>query len=339
MAYALIYARASSDPNDQRISVDRQIKLCTARAHQLWSDATVQVFRDDDISASDSNVHRPGYADFLNAVRTARKDGLAGVVVNEQSRLTRQGTGAWDELIVTMTRAGITSVETLRAGPVSVAPGSRLVGRMLAIVDQEEQERIKARTQDAHRELFHEGRPSGPAPFGFRTVKDEDGRSTFVVHPDEAKVVRDIYDWALQGHALQAIADRLNAAGIPPRSARFTFKDGRTVTRWRPNTVRYVLCAPSLAGLRSHRDDDGKLHLTPARWPALIDVDQWNAVQQVLGQPRVVTGTNGESRRVRTQPKAQPRKYLLSGGRRRSGIKVSPASGTACCAARSATVR
>src|SRR5262245_18679812 len=110
--YSLIYARASSDPNDQRISVDRQIKLCTARALDLWPTAEVRVFRDDAITGADPNVHWPGFADFLRAIRTARPGTIAGVVVNEQSRLTRQGEHAWDDLVVTLTKAGITKVET-----------------------------------------------------------------------------------------------------------------------------------------------------------------------------------------------------------------------------------
>jgi hypothetical protein len=88
--------------------------------------------------------------------------------------------------------------------------------------------------------------------------------------------------------------------------------------------VRYLLTSPSLAGLRSHRDRDGQLHTVPATWPALIEVDHWRQVQQVLGQPSLVVGTNGNTYSVRTQPKAQPRKYLLSGGRRRSGVTGQP---------------
>lgn len=317
---ALVYARASSDPSDQRISVDRQVKLCTARAHELWPDAEVLVFRDDAITAADPSVHRPGFSSFLTAVRTARKGELAGVVVNEQSRLTRQGTGAWDELVVTLTKAGVTSVETLRGGPVSVAPGSRLVGRMLAIVDAEEVERLKARVQDAHRELFNEGRPSGRAPYGYCSARDEHGRPKLLPDPDEAQIVKQVFDWALAGHAVSAIAGRLSADGIPPRSARWKFSDDRKVTTWRPATVRTLLKSPSVAGLRAHTDTDGQLQTVPAQWPALIDVDQWRKVQRMLGQPTTVLGANGETFRVRTMPAPQPRKYLLSGGRRRSGV-------------------
>jgi DNA invertase Pin-like site-specific DNA recombinase len=316
---ALVYARASNDPTDQRISVDRQVKLCSARAHDLWPTAEVRVFRDDSITAADPTKHRPGFAAFLAAVRSARKGELVGIVVNEQSRLTRQGEGAWDELVVTLTRAGVTKVETLRNGPISVEPGNRLVGRMLAVVDAEEVERTKARVSDAHRELYVEGRPAGRPPFGYRAVKDDDGRPAFEIDTDTGPIVERIYSMALDGHAVSAIVAELNADEVPPPGATLKFKDGRKVTRWTPGTLRSLLTCPTYAGLRGHRDETGELHTTPGRWPHLIDPDRWQQVQRLLGQPSVVTGANGQRYRVRTAPKAQPRKFLLSGGRRRPG--------------------
>lgn len=321
--FSLVYGRASADPSVQRISVDRQIKLGTARALDLWPAAEVRVFRDDAITAADPDVYRPGFAAFLAAIRSARKGEIAGVVVNEQSRLTRQGTGAWDELVVTLTKAGVTKVETLRAGPVSVEPGNRLVGRLLAVVDAEEVERTKARVQDAHRELFNEGRPSGPAPFGYRPVKDEHGRPALEPDPVEGPVVADVFTWALEGHAMAVIAERLNETGVGPRAARWRFKDGRAVAGWKANAVRSLLKSATVAGLRGHTDADGVLHTVPARWDALVDVEVWRKVQRLLGQPATVTGANGETYRVRTMPRPQPRRYLLSGGRRR-GVKGQP---------------
>jgi DNA invertase Pin-like site-specific DNA recombinase len=313
---ALVYARASADKSDLKISVDRQIKLCTARAADLWPAADVRVFRDDAITAADPRAYRPGFAAFLAAVRSARKGELVGIVTNEQSRLTRQGEGAWDELVVTLTRAGVTKVETLRNGPISVEPGNRLVGRMLAVVDAEEVERTKARAQDAQRELFREGRPSGRAPFGYRSTKDAAGRPAFDIDRVEAAAVRRIFDMLLDGHAIAAIVDKLNAGKVLPRSARFKFRDGRTVGTWSPSSVRTVLRCPTVAGLRGHTDEAGVLHTTAGRWDAIIDADKWNAAQRILGRPAVVTGANGERYNVRTKPAPKPRKYLLSGGRR-----------------------
>jgi DNA invertase Pin-like site-specific DNA recombinase len=320
----LIYARASKDPKEQKISVDRQLKLCSERAQQLWPDAEIKPFRDDGITAADPGVHRPGFAGFLSEVRAARQGEIVGDVVNEQSRLTRQGNGAWDDLVVTLTKAGVTKVETLRAGPVSVEPGDRLVGRLLAVIDAEEVERTKARVQAAHRELFKEGRPSGRAPFGYMRGKDADGRTTFVPDPVEGPLVTHVFDWLIEGYAISVIVDRLNASGVPPRAQSWTYKDGRQVTGWKANAVRKLLQGPTVAGLRGHTDADGVLHTVPGRWEALVDVDKWERVQRMLGQPTTVIGANGETYRVRTKPAPQPRRYLLSGGRRRSGVPGQP---------------
>src|SRR5262245_55534013 len=107
MPITFVYARASRDPSEQRISVDRQVKLCTTRANDLWPAAEVRVFRDDAITAADPAVYWPGFEQLLTAIRAARKGDIAGIVVNEQSRLTRQGTGGWDDLVVTLTKAGV----------------------------------------------------------------------------------------------------------------------------------------------------------------------------------------------------------------------------------------
>jgi DNA invertase Pin-like site-specific DNA recombinase len=312
MTVVLIYARASADPSDQKISVDRQVKLGRAKAAELWPDAEIRVFRDDGITAANPDVHRPGYAAFLTAVRTARKGELAGVVCSEQSRLTRQP-GEWDSLVITLTKAGVTKIET-RSGPISVEPGNRLTGRILAVVDAEEVERTKARLAVAHHQLFIEGRPSGGPSFGYRAAKGSDGRPTFVPEPAEAVVVAKVFDMAVAGYSLAAIKQWLNDEGVLPRSARLKFKSGRSVTTWGSLTVRCLLTSTLVAGLRGHTDPDGVLHTVPGNWPALVDPDKWRQVQRILGQPAVVIGTDGQTFRVRTKPRPQGRQHLLSGG-------------------------
>jgi DNA invertase Pin-like site-specific DNA recombinase len=335
---ALIYARASADKSDQKISVDRQIKLCTARAADLWPDVEIRSFRDDGVTAANPDVQRLGFDSFVSALRSAPKGSIVGVVVNEQSRLTRQP-AQWNELVVTLSKAGVTKVETLRAGPISVEAGNRLVGGILALVDAEEVERTKARVKAAHVELFEQGRPSGRAPFGYRSTKDcpgmplfpgddkgnsDSGRRHLEIDPTEAEAVRLAFDMVLKGHAISAIVDTLNAGNVKPRSASFKFKDGRTIAKWTPVSVRCLLKVPTVAGLRGHTDEDGRLHTTRGRWEALIDVEQWKAVQQILEQPTEVTGSDGQKFWVRTKPAPRPRKYLLSGGRRRGLVSGVP---------------
>lgn len=321
----LVYARASSDPDDQRISVDRQLDLCADKARQEWPDAHVLSFRDDNRSASKPGVHRPGYEGFLAAVRAARPGEIVGVVVNEQSRLTRQ-TSQWEELVVALTRAGVEQITTLRAGPVSVGEGSRLIGRILALVDADEAERTRARVRAAHRSLFEEGRPTGAPPFGFKAVREApDGgkaRTRWVHDEAQAAAVRAMFTWVLDGLAIQVIADKLNAEGIAPRTATWNFRKRprRTAPQWTYTGVRSVLRTPAVAGLRAHTDADGVVQTVPAtQWDAIVPLDQWQKVQRLLGQPRTVTGANGQTYRVATKPAPTPRRYLLSGGSRNDG--------------------
>lgn len=169
-----LYARISRDPHEQRIGVAHQLERLTAYATQHWPDQPTQAWDDNDTTAADPDIDRPGYTSMLDAIRTG---GIAAVVAVEQSRLTRQP-AQWEELCLTLTRAGITEVHTLTGGVVSVAPAMRLLGRVMAAVDAEEVERVRARTRAAHARLRAEGRPAGGRPYGYRNTVDERGRAT-----------------------------------------------------------------------------------------------------------------------------------------------------------------
>jgi DNA invertase Pin-like site-specific DNA recombinase len=322
----LVYGRESRDPKDQRISVDRQLKKGCEYAARQWPGAIVLSFRDDDITGSKPEVVRPGFEKMLHELRRRPKGTVVGVWANEQSRLTRAGETGWDDLRVVLNMAGLNEVHTGIQGIIGIEPGNSLAGRLYAVIDSEFAERTKVKVQDAHADLFTEGRPSGRPPFGYRLKNkaSEKDRSEWEEDPVQGPVVRKVFTMALDGHAMSAIADWLNAERIPPPSAGWEFKDGRQLTAWTATSVRSLLRSPSVAGLRGHTDAAGDLHTTPAMWEELIDVDQWRQVQRVLGQPTLVTGTKGGTYRVRTQPKEQPRRHLLSGGRRRSGIKGEP---------------
>jgi DNA invertase Pin-like site-specific DNA recombinase len=292
-----VYARASRDPRERRVSVNRQLKLCTDRARELWPGTPVEQYHDNDLSAADPTVVRPDYARLVAAIR---RGDVVAIVVNEQSRLTRQPS-EWEQLVVTLTKAGITKIETIRNGPVPVEPGNRLVGRILNIIDAEEVERTKARVVAAHAMLAAEGRPSGGKAYGYRWAVGQDGRPTFEPDPDEAAAVRLMADMVLAGDSIAVIADRLTAEGVPtPRNA----------AQWHPNTVRSVLRKPTVAGLRVHR---GEI-VGPGRWDPIIEPEKWRAVVHRLTSTVTVRMRNGKDRVVRTRPRTTSRRYLLTGG-------------------------
>lgn len=285
-----LYARISRDPHEQRIGVAHQLERLTAYAAHQWPDQPTVAWDDNDLSAADPDVDRPGYAAMLDAIRTG---GITAIVAVEQSRLTRQP-AQWEELCLTLTRAGITEVHTLNGGVVSVAPAMRLLGRVMAAVDAEEVERTRARTRAAHARLRAEGRPAGGRPYGYRNTVDERGRATLEIVPDQADVIRTAARMLLDGWTLAAIAEHLNTTGAPtPRGG----------TRWRRTTLSSILSREAIAGYR-----DG----APATWPAILDQATWARLEQWRQMPTHWRTRNGTPATA-TKARRPAHDYLLAG--------------------------
>ena len=100
----------------------------------------------------------------------------------------------------------------------------------------------------------------GFAPYGY---KAESGK--FVVVPEEAEAVRQIFRWRIEGLSFRQIGDELSKRGI--RSQRDT--------QWHPSTVRRILCRAMYTGLLKH---GGKCY--PGAHEAIVSVETFNQVQQ-----------------------------------------------------------
>lgn len=275
--HVAVYARISRDQEGRAEGVATQEAHGRRYATDRWPDLPVVTYSDNDLSASNGD-HRPGFAALLDAIRRGE---VARVVCAEQSRITREP-AVWESFMVTMAKAGIDELHTYRKGTVAIR-GSKMVGRILAAVDAEEAERIKARVAERHAALRAEGRPRGGLEYGYRPGRNDRGEATLVVQADEAAVVREVAGLLLAGWTLGAVAREMNARGI-------TTVHGK---RWGTSTVSRLMRKPTIAGLR----DVG----VPGTWEPIIDVDTWEQVRAVLGS------------RVATRATAR-RKFLLTGG-------------------------
>lgn len=283
MCHVALYCRRSVDPADLGVSVAVQEKACRRYAAEHWPDLPVVAYVDNDLSAANPGVHRPRYAAMVDAIRAGR---VAQVVVREQSRLTRQ-VDQWEALCTTLQVAKIDAVHQTHGGPVSVTEGSRLPGRIMAVVDAEYVEQVKVKVKLALESNAEDGRPHGRPGYGYR--RDEvDGR--VVWEPDEqtAPIARRVVAEVAAGDSLGLVATRLNQEGVPtPRGAK----------RWAGSTVRSIVTAPRLIGQRVHLGS-----LSPATWPPIVDEGIWRKAQARLGQNPA--GTTAADRR----------RYLLTGG-------------------------
>lgn len=289
-----IYARISRDAEGHAEGTAAQVKKGTKLATDLWPDEPIVTFVDDNITAADPKVERPAFNEMIAAVRRGE---IRHVVAAEQSRLTRQPS-EWEDLTVTLAKAGIVEVQTYRQGAVAVA-GSKLSGRIMAIVDAEEIERLKVRINDKLEVLAAEGRPPGGRSYGYRNELDADGRKVLVIDETEAEVARWAADRILAGWSLSSIARDLTERGAP------TARGGKWVTQ----TVRSMLRSPTITGLRVFRG----VVVGEGNWQPIIDRATWEAVGARLTGPTSVTSIDGRTRTVARQRRAA-RRYLLTGG-------------------------
>ena len=300
-----IYCRISKDREGRAEGVETQERRGREYAAQHWPGLPVVVYSDNDLTAADPEVERPGFDALVAAVRRGE---VAQVVCAEQSRLTRIP-AVWDQLAVTLAKAGITHVHTYRKGVVDVG-GSKLVGRILAAVDAEEVEVLKARTRDKLRSLASQGRPTGGLPYPYRPTVLAGSKHLEVV-PERAEVVRQSAERLLSGWSMSAIVRDLNERGVPTRQG----------LEWKVSNLRSVLTSPGVAGLRRH---DGQL--IPATWAPVLDIDTWRAVHHVLSRPITMVSVAGTPYQL-ARSRRPRRSYLLSGGIARCAVCGAPMKG------------
>lgn len=277
------YCRRSVDKSDAAVSVAVQEKACRTYAARTWPDLPVVVYTDNDLSAANPHLTRPAYEQMIEDIRAGR---VAHVVTREQNRLTRQ-VEQWEALCRTLHVAGIPEIHLTLGGTVSVTEGSRLPGRLISMIDAEHVEVLRVKTRATLADNAEAGRPHGRAGYGYRRIV-LDGRPAWEPDPPTAVVVQRMVKRIAEGRSLGAVADDLTDRGVPtPRGAK----------RWNADTVRSIVTAPRIVGLRVHHGST-----IPAAWAPIVDRVTWERAKA-----RLASNRPGFTR-------DQRRRYLLTGG-------------------------
>lgn len=277
---AVVYARISSDPEEQRAGVERQQRRGreVAEAHG-WEIADTYI--DNDASGF-TNGGRPGFTALCEAIGRGAVD---AVVVQHQDRIARNVTVFRD--FADLCRDRDVRLETW-AGPIDTASASgRFASTIQAATDEHYSALISEKGRAAAADLAAAGIPNGRRPFGYQRV-EIDGVRTYRPDPDEAPVVAEIYTRVAAGESLRSVARDLNDRGLLTTGG----------SPWRTQRVRYIAVNPLYVGQRVHR---GEI-VGAGNWPPLIDRDVYERVQWVVGRP----GRRTNSGALRT--------YWLAGG-------------------------
>lgn len=272
---AAVYLRISKDALGEALGVERQREDCLryVSAKKGWN--VVEIFTDNDISATQTAKPRPQFERMLKAVQAKEVD---VIVAYHLDRLLRR-LSELEKLLLACQEAGV-QIVTVADSVDTSNDGGRLVARILASVAQGEVERKSSRIRRALRQRAENGIGWGSRAFGYK--EDDSG-----LVAREAKAIREAYSAILAGHSLYSIGNKWNERG---------FRTGKG-NPWVGATVKAVLLNPRNAGLRSY---NGEI-IAKAQWPAIVDRDTWEAVHAVLTAPGRGKAFNKVS------------KYLLSG--------------------------
>lgn len=206
-----VYVRVSTDKDEQISSIENQIDICRnwlERNGYEWDENCV--YKDEGISGT-LFLERPAIQLILEK---ARKKEISMAVFKSISRLARD---LKDSLEIREVLQGhhvrIISVEE---GYDSGKAGKNdMAFELWSLFAAQYSRTLSAGVSAALAAKVRRGEHIGKTPYGY---DKEDGK--LIINPDEAKTIRQIFEWYNQGWGYKRIVKELNSMGIPPKSAR-----------------------------------------------------------------------------------------------------------------------
>ncbi|MDI6773156.1 MAG: recombinase family protein [bacterium] len=199
-------------------------------------------------------VNRPGLLDLLAGLKEQHP---AYIVVIDTSRLWRSDTAK--VLIRRELRRHGVDVRSTTQPTYSLTvkdPSDVLVNGMLELLDEYERLTITMRLRRGRVQKARQGGYAGGLPpFGYQATR---GGKQLTVHPEEAAVVRQVFNLRRSGLTRYAIAARLNGEGIPTREGK----------RWAHTQVGRILTRGPVYRGRIYRY--GEVESTEAQQPAIL---------------------------------------------------------------------
>ena len=264
----VIYARYSSH-NQKEESIEQQIDACTDFADKNGI-RIVGIYADKAISGRSDR--RPN---FQRMMRDAEKQQFQIVIAYKSNRIARNMLNA----LQYEARLDLFGVKTLYAKEEfgNTAAG-RFALRTMMNVNQFYSENMGEDIKRGMVDNANECKVNGMLPLGY--VKSKEGK--YAIAPDEAAVVREIFDSFLKGVTVAEIARSLNQRGVRTKLGR----------EWNKNSFHIMLKNDNYIGVYRHSGvvvEDGI--------PPILEKEVFAAVQEKLANKKKAVGrraANGE---------------------------------------------
>ena len=259
MTRAAIYARISSDRDDERLGVERQVDDCRRLCSDRGWDVIEPPYVDNDVSAADPRKRRPDHERLMTDIKSGRVD---AVVVWDVDRLYRQPREL-EPFVEACEGAGLRTLGSVGGDIDLNDEAALLMLRMKVNMGAFEIAKMRKRIRRKKLELAERGsyHGGGTRPFGFE-------RDGVTVRESEAELIREAAQRVLSGGSLYSIRQNWTERGVPTV----------TGTRWSVVSIKRTLTRPRTAGLRQHQ---GAI-LGEAAWLPILDRPTWEQVCAVL---------------------------------------------------------
>jgi len=282
-----LYARYSSERQSEA-SIDDQLRVCRSHAkRQGW----VETHAFFDAAISGTTVLRPGYQALLAALRQGGIDIVLAESLDRFSRDPEHGSALYKQVIFAGAR--MVTIAEGDIGPLQLG----MKGTMGALYLQD----LAQKTHRGIEGRIRQGRAIGHVPYGYDLVRmlaanGEPDRGLRGINPSEADVVRRIFREYAAGVSPRAIAQTLNAEGIPGPSGGIWYDAS---IRGRPrrgdgllrNAIYvgkmvwnrgYIIRDPVTATLHRRKKDPGGIVSVDTPELRIIDQQLWDQVQARL---------------------------------------------------------
>lgn len=255
-AKALIYSRVSTEKQNNQSQIQDLKDYSTYKKYEI-----VGIY-EDIVSGKSKANERTGFNELLLYIE---QNEVEHILIWELSRL---GRNLLDVL---------TNINDLTAKKINVYskkenlntlnedktpnPNSTLMLNLMSSVAEYERSTIKERTtRGLHFALTERGAAHNP-PYGYMGEN-----KIMVIHPEESKIVKEIYKMFLDGYRVLNIVKYLNINNIPTKTKK---------KKWSDVIVRHLLKNPCYMGERNY-------NFGIVKTPAIITKSQWTKAQQIF---------------------------------------------------------
>ena len=224
------YCRVSTEEEEQQSSYEAQCTYYTDKimTNPEWTMAGI--FADEGISGT-STKNRD---DFNRMIRRCRQKKIDLILTKSISRFARNTLDSL-KYIRALRELGI-GVIFEKENINTMEMDTELILTFMSAFAQSESESISANVRWGKKQAMKEGRVNSPVSrlYGYGT--NEAGE--LVIVPEQAEVVKLIFDRILAGYSLRMIRDALNADSIPAKGGK----------EWRESTVRGIITNEKYCG-------------------------------------------------------------------------------------------